>query len=82
MTAALFQSKKKSYLQGTDCFSTISPDTTFISAYEMEISVDKCSEEPLIFLNPDFKTNKNQQTPHTIHLEAFITPEEQHALLR
>lgn len=45
------QSEEESDLQGTDCFSTISPDTTLISAREMEISVDKCNEEPLIFLN-------------------------------
>lgn len=45
------QSEEESYLQGIDCFSTISPDKILISACEVEISVDKCNEEPLIFLN-------------------------------
>lgn len=62
------QSEEESYLQGIDCFSTISPDKILISACEVEISVDKCNEEPLIFLNASKK--KKNHTQNTIHLEA------------
>lgn len=55
--------RRKATCKTLNCCNTTSPDTTLISACEVEIHLDKCKEEPLIFFNTSKKTPTNKTTP-------------------